>query len=120
MSAPSAGSAARVGDLQGPTHRILAWAITPCIARAILRCCSPKNDTNNERVFGTPHGADLGRLAAAAGRPAVTVDRAGDLLGALRGGYGIRVVEVRTSREAGTALRRKLREACTAAAASAG
>jgi 2-succinyl-5-enolpyruvyl-6-hydroxy-3-cyclohexene-1-carboxylate synthase len=72
-----------------------------------------------ERVFGTPHGADVGSLAAAAGRPAVTVDRACDLAGALRG-HGIRVVEVRTSREAGTALRRKLREACTAAVAGAG
>jgi 2-succinyl-5-enolpyruvyl-6-hydroxy-3-cyclohexene-1-carboxylate synthase len=72
-----------------------------------------------ERVFGTPHGADVGSLATAAGRPSVTLDRAGGLAGALRG-HGIRVVEVRTSREAGTALRRKLREACTAAAASAG
>jgi len=72
-----------------------------------------------ERVFGTPHGADMGSLAAAAGLPAVTVDRACDLAGALRGD-GIRVIEVRTSREAGTALRRKLREACTAAAAAAG
>jgi len=72
-----------------------------------------------ERVFGTPHGADVGSLAAAAGLPAVTVDRACDLAGALRGD-GIRVIEVRTSREAGTALRRKLREACTAAAAAAG
>jgi len=68
-----------------------------------------------ERVFGTPHGADVGSLAAAAGLPAVTVDRACDLAAALRG-HGIRVVEVRTSREAGAALRRKLREACTAAA----
>jgi 2-succinyl-5-enolpyruvyl-6-hydroxy-3-cyclohexene-1-carboxylate synthase len=72
-----------------------------------------------ERVFGTPHGADVGSLAAAAGHQAVTVDRASDLAGALRGD-GIRVIEVRTSREAGTALRRKLREACTAAAAAAG
>jgi len=72
-----------------------------------------------ERVFGTPHGADVGSLAAAAGLPAVTVDRACDLAGALRGD-GIRVIEVRTRREAGTALRRKLREACTAAAAGAG
>ena len=72
-----------------------------------------------ERVFGTPHGASLGSLAAAAGLPALTVDRAGDLPGALRGS-GIRVVEVRTSREAGAELRRKLREACTAAAAAAG
>ena len=71
-----------------------------------------------ERVFGTPHGASLGSLAAAAGLPALTVDRAGDLPGALRGS-GIRVVEVRTSREAGAVLRRKLREACTAAAAAA-
>jgi 2-succinyl-5-enolpyruvyl-6-hydroxy-3-cyclohexene-1-carboxylate synthase len=69
-----------------------------------------------ERVFGTPHGAGLDSLAAAAGVPAVTVERAGDLAGALRGG-GIRVVEVRTSREAGAALRRKLRAACTAAVA---
>jgi len=30
------------------------------------------------------------------------------------------VIEVRTRREAGTALRRKLREACTAAAAGVG
>jgi hypothetical protein len=49
----------------------------------------------------------------------VTVDRPGDLVPALRG-HGIRVVEVRTSREAGAALRGKLREACTAAAESAG
>jgi 2-succinyl-5-enolpyruvyl-6-hydroxy-3-cyclohexene-1-carboxylate synthase len=72
-----------------------------------------------ERVFGTPHGAGLGSLAAAAGLPAVTVERACDLAGALRGG-GIRVVEVRTSREAGAALRRTLRAACIAAAAAAG
>ncbi|HET7245082.1 MAG TPA: 2-succinyl-5-enolpyruvyl-6-hydroxy-3-cyclohexene-1-carboxylate synthase, partial [Streptosporangiaceae bacterium] len=72
-----------------------------------------------ERVFGTPHGAALGSLAAAAGLPAVTLERACDLGGALHGG-GIRVVEVRTSREAGAALRRKLRAACTEAAAAAG
>jgi 2-succinyl-5-enolpyruvyl-6-hydroxy-3-cyclohexene-1-carboxylate synthase len=70
-------------------------------------------------VFGTPHGAGLGALAAAAGLPAVTVDRARDLPGALRG-KGIRVAEVRTSRAAGAALRRELRAACAAAAAAAG
>jgi 2-succinyl-5-enolpyruvyl-6-hydroxy-3-cyclohexene-1-carboxylate synthase len=78
-----------------------------------------EHDGPFERVFGTPHGAALGSLAAAAGLPAVTVDRPGDLVPALRG-HGIRVVEVRTSREAGAALRGKLREACTAAAESAG
>jgi 2-succinyl-5-enolpyruvyl-6-hydroxy-3-cyclohexene-1-carboxylate synthase len=72
-----------------------------------------------ERVFGTPHGAVLGSLAAAAGLPAVTVERACGLAGALRGD-GIRVVEVRTSRAAGAALRRELRAAAVAAAAAAG
>ena len=69
---------------------------------------------------GVRHAARsrAGSLAAAAGLPAVTVERACDLAGALRGG-GIRVVEVRTSREAGAALRRKLRAACTAAVAAA-
>ena len=78
-----------------------------------------EHDGPFERVFGTPHGAGLASLAAAAGLPAVTVERARDLPGALRGG-GIRVVEVRTSREAGAALRRKLRAACVEAAAAAG
>ena len=78
-----------------------------------------EHDGPFERVFGTPHGARLGSLAAAAGLPASTVERACDLPGALAGG-GIRVVEVRTSREAGAALRRELRAACTAAAAAAG
>jgi len=71
-----------------------------------------------ERVFGTPHGAALTGLAAAAGLPAVTVDRPSGLGPALRG-EGIRVVEVRTDRAAGAALRRELRAACTAAAAAA-
>jgi 2-succinyl-5-enolpyruvyl-6-hydroxy-3-cyclohexene-1-carboxylate synthase len=70
-----------------------------------------------ERVFGTAHGARLASLAAAAGLPAVIVERACDLPGAL-GGAGIRVVEVRTSRQDGAELRHKLRAACTAAAAA--
>ena len=79
-----------------------------------------------ERVFGTPHGRALAQAAAAAGIPAVTLERASGLAGALWGdrapgghglpGAGIRIVEVRTSRAAGTALRRRLRAACTAAA----
>ena len=73
-----------------------------------------------ERVFGTPHGGVLGQVAAAAGIPAVTLERASGLTGALKGeglpATGIRMVEVRTSRAAGTALRARLRAACTAAA----
>ena len=77
-------------------------------------------------MFGTPHGAALAQAAAAAGIPAVTLERASGLAGALWGdrapggdglpGAGIRIVEVRTSRAAGTALRRRLRAAGTAAA----
>jgi 2-succinyl-5-enolpyruvyl-6-hydroxy-3-cyclohexene-1-carboxylate synthase len=72
-----------------------------------------------ERVFGTPHGAVLGHLAAAAGVPSTTVSRAADLAPALHG-TGIRMVEVRTGRAAGTALRGQLRGAGTAAAAAFG
>jgi 2-succinyl-5-enolpyruvyl-6-hydroxy-3-cyclohexene-1-carboxylate synthase len=76
-----------------------------------------------ERVFGTPHGAALGQVAAAAGIPAVTLERASGLAEVLAGeglpGTGVRMVEVRTSRAAGTTLRGRLRAACTAAAARA-
>jgi 2-succinyl-5-enolpyruvyl-6-hydroxy-3-cyclohexene-1-carboxylate synthase len=66
-----------------------------------------------ERVFGTPHGGALKRLAEAAGIPAATLDRASGLASSLRG-EGIRVVEVRTSRPDGAALRKELRRACAA------
>ncbi len=71
-----------------------------------------------ERVFGTAHGADLRHLAAAAGLPYTRLEHPDDLAAALTG-TGLRVVEARTTREAGTALRATLRETCGAAAASA-
>ncbi|HEX9357695.1 MAG TPA: 2-succinyl-5-enolpyruvyl-6-hydroxy-3-cyclohexene-1-carboxylic-acid synthase, partial [Streptosporangiaceae bacterium] len=67
-----------------------------------------------ERVFGTPHGANLAGLAAAAGIRHAVVLRAGDLPAALKGD-GIRIVEVPADRAAGTALRRRLAEAAAAA-----
>jgi 2-succinyl-5-enolpyruvyl-6-hydroxy-3-cyclohexene-1-carboxylate synthase len=71
-----------------------------------------------ERVFGTPHGADLGSLAAAARLGYTRLERAEDLPEALAG-RGLRVVEVRTDRAAGAGLRAELRAAATAAAAAA-
>ena len=71
-----------------------------------------------ERVFGTPHGADLGQLAVAAGLPYTRLQRLHDLPVALAGS-GLRVVEARTDREAGAALRTRLQEAAAAAAAAA-
>ena len=67
-----------------------------------------------ERLFGTPHGAGLGQLAAAAGLPHAVLDRPADLPGLLAGS-GLRIVEVRTDRRAEAALRARLHERAAAA-----
>jgi 2-succinyl-5-enolpyruvyl-6-hydroxy-3-cyclohexene-1-carboxylate synthase len=66
-----------------------------------------------ERVFGTPHRARLGQLAAAAGIPHSLLAQAAGLRPALRG-RGLRMIEVAADREAGTALRARLRDAAGA------
>ncbi len=68
-----------------------------------------------ERVFGTPHGADIGSLARAARLPYARLDRPADLGPALAG-RGLRVVEASTQRGAAAALRARLRAAAAAAA----
>ena len=67
-----------------------------------------------ERVFGTPHGARLGALAAAAGLPYLSLRDPAELPAALRGS-GLRIVEVPAGRAEGAALRRRLHEAALAA-----
>jgi 2-succinyl-5-enolpyruvyl-6-hydroxy-3-cyclohexene-1-carboxylate synthase len=67
-----------------------------------------------ERVFGTPHGADLGHLARAAGLPYARLEYPADLPGMLAGS-GLRIIEVCTDRAAGAALRARLREVAAAA-----
>jgi 2-succinyl-5-enolpyruvyl-6-hydroxy-3-cyclohexene-1-carboxylate synthase len=69
-----------------------------------------------ERLFGTPHGADLGALAAAAGLPYRLLDSAADLPAALAGS-GLRLVEVRTDRSQGAKLRAAISQACATALA---
>jgi 2-succinyl-5-enolpyruvyl-6-hydroxy-3-cyclohexene-1-carboxylate synthase len=71
-----------------------------------------------ERVFGTPHGTDFERLAGAAGLPYARLDRLRDVPAALAGS-GLRMVEVRTDRDAGTRLRSSIGQACAAALAAA-
>lgn len=66
-----------------------------------------------ERIFGTPHQADLAALAAAAGLPHRRVSEPGGLAEAVSGS-GLRVAEVRTDRAAGAALRARLRAAAGA------
>ncbi|GGO63611.1 2-succinyl-5-enolpyruvyl-6-hydroxy-3-cyclohexene-1-carboxylic-acid synthase [Nonomuraea cavernae] len=63
-----------------------------------------------ERVFGTPHGVDLGYVAASTGTPYTLVEEVTELPKALRG-EGPRVVEVRTDREANAELHARLRDA---------
>ena len=69
-----------------------------------------------ERIFGTPHGADIASLARAARLPYGRLERPGDLGRALAG-RGLRVIEVPTQRAAGAALRAELRAACAKAVA---
>ncbi len=68
-----------------------------------------------ERVFGTPHQVDVGYLARAAGISYARLESPADLPAALAG-CGLRVLEARTDRATGAALRAALRAAATAAA----
>jgi 2-succinyl-5-enolpyruvyl-6-hydroxy-3-cyclohexene-1-carboxylate synthase len=67
-----------------------------------------------ERIFGTPHGARLEHLAAAFGLPYQRLEHPADLTKALPG-TGLRIIEVRTDRAAGAALRGRLRDAAAQA-----
>ncbi len=72
-----------------------------------------------ERVFGTPHGADVGRLAAAAGLPYQRITHFTQLVSQPAGelaGSGLRLVELQTSRTEAAELRTRLQQAATAAA----
>jgi 2-succinyl-5-enolpyruvyl-6-hydroxy-3-cyclohexene-1-carboxylate synthase len=68
-----------------------------------------------ERLFGTPHRADLRHIAAAFGLPYLRLDHPDDLGKALAG-TGLRVAEARTDRAAGAALRARLQAAASRAA----
>lgn len=62
-----------------------------------------------ERVFGTPHGVTMDRVAAMADVPCVQLEWADDLPKALLG-EGLRLIEVRTRRADSAVLRRRLQE----------
>ncbi|MGB6455194.1 MAG: thiamine pyrophosphate-binding protein, partial [Streptosporangiaceae bacterium] len=70
-----------------------------------------------ERVFGTPHGADIEALAAAAGLPHLRLGQAADLPAAIAG-VGLRLVEVRTDRADSARLRAAISQACASALAT--
>jgi 2-succinyl-5-enolpyruvyl-6-hydroxy-3-cyclohexene-1-carboxylate synthase len=70
-----------------------------------------------ERVFGTPHGVDLGALCAATATPYAVVATVEELRKALAETGGIRVVEVRTDRHVAVDVDRSLRAAVARALA---
>ncbi|MGW5880052.1 2-succinyl-5-enolpyruvyl-6-hydroxy-3-cyclohexene-1-carboxylic-acid synthase [Nocardiopsis terrae] len=69
-----------------------------------------------ERVFGTPHGVSMERVAAVADLPYTRVEWATDLPKALLG-EGLRLVEVCTTRADSAILRRRVQGAVDAAVA---
>ncbi|MBV2364373.1 2-succinyl-5-enolpyruvyl-6-hydroxy-3-cyclohexene-1-carboxylic-acid synthase [Streptomonospora nanhaiensis] len=70
-----------------------------------------------ERLFGTPHGVSMERVAAMAELPYTRLECATDLPKALLG-EGLRLVEVRTGRGDSAALRRRLQQAVDTALAA--
>jgi 2-succinyl-5-enolpyruvyl-6-hydroxy-3-cyclohexene-1-carboxylate synthase len=62
-----------------------------------------------ERLFGTPHGLSIERVAAAYDVPHTLVTTAAELAEALSSYGGIRIIEVRTDRHENAALHDKLR-----------
>lgn len=66
---------------------------------SLLEQGEPEHRAAFERVFGTPHGTDIGALCAAHGVGHVLVRDRDELAGTLRPRAGLRVVEVRGDRE---------------------
>ena len=128
---PGAQSFALIGDLAF-LHDAAGLAIGPGEPRPDLCLVVVNNDGGGifetleqaafpgvfERMFGTPHGASLERLAAAFAVPYTLVTRPAEL-GKAVSGSGLRVVEARTDRAANAELRARMRAAATRAAARA-
>lgn len=78
---------------------------------------APAYEEAFDRLFGTPHGVDLGTLAAATRTPYTLVRTRRELRAALSRSRGLRVVEVRTDRSRLRDLHERLRSAVDAAVA---
>ena len=77
----------------------------------LLEQGAPGHEAAFERVFGTPHGVDLGALCSATRTPYVLAATRDELRAALAVIEGVRVVEVRTDRTAAVTLDRQLHAA---------
>ena len=83
----------------------------------LLEQGAPEHAAVFERVFGTPHGADLSALCAATATPHTLVGSLDELAAQLEPSSGLRVVEVRTDRARSRDLHARLRTAVAEALA---
>jgi 2-succinyl-5-enolpyruvyl-6-hydroxy-3-cyclohexene-1-carboxylate synthase len=67
-----------------------------------------------ERLWATPHGLDLARVAAAYGIPVTAVKRLDEVEEALRREGGVRVIHARTDRQRNVAIHRAIDQAVAA------
>jgi 2-succinyl-5-enolpyruvyl-6-hydroxy-3-cyclohexene-1-carboxylate synthase len=81
----------------------------------LLEQGAPEHSQSFERVFGTPHGADLGALCAGYRVPHLVAETLTEFRAALRPAPGLRVVEVRVDRSRHRDLHARLRAAVFAA-----
>ncbi len=82
---------------------------------SLLEQGAPEHNASFERVFGTPHGADLGALCAGYRVPHVVAETLTEFRAALKPAPGLRVVEVRVDRTRHRELHARLRTAVSSA-----
>lgn len=82
---------------------------------SLLEQGAPELEPSFDRVFGTPHGADLGALCAGYQVPHVLAHSVDEFRAAVRPAPGLRVVEVRVERSRHRELHARLRAAVAAA-----
>ncbi|WP_166463052.1 2-succinyl-5-enolpyruvyl-6-hydroxy-3-cyclohexene-1-carboxylic-acid synthase [Amycolatopsis acidicola] len=78
---------------------------------SLLEQGAPEHRDSFERVFGTPHGADLGALCAGFNVPHTLAESLDEFRDALRPAPGLRVVEVRVDRSRHRDLHARVRQA---------
>lgn len=84
---------------------------------SLLEQGAPEHSDSFERIFGTPHGADLGALCRGFGVQYELAGTREELREAVRPAPGLRVVEVRVDRSRHRALHARMRAAVAAALA---
>jgi 2-succinyl-5-enolpyruvyl-6-hydroxy-3-cyclohexene-1-carboxylate synthase len=82
---------------------------------SLLEQGAPEHSDAFERVFGTPHGADLSALCRGFGVPHLLVGTREEFRESLRPAPGLRVVEVRVDRSRHRGLHARVRAAVAAA-----